>query len=62
MYDILKIFNILNSHTFFIPKNASEKLYISYGALKIVDQFFRRIVGSLMYLMHIKQGISFLMV
>ena len=57
MMDMLKKFNMLNCKTISTPINTSEKLCINYGTQKIDEQFFRRIVGSLMYLTHTRPNI-----
>ena len=58
MLDTLKKFNMLYCKTVSTPINTSEKFCI-HMALKIDERFFRRIVGSLMYLKHTRPEIIF---
>ena len=59
MLDILKKFNMLNCKTISTPTNTSEKLCINDGTSKIDERFFRKIVGSLLYLTHTRPDIMF---
>ena len=59
MLDMLKKFSMLNCKIVSIPINTSEKSYSNDGISKIDENFFRRIVGSLMYLTHRRPYIMF---
>ena len=59
MLDMLKKFNMLNYKTFSTPINKCYKLRNNDGTSKIDEQFFRRIVGSLIYLTHTRPEIMF---
>ena len=59
MLDMLNKFSMLNCKIVSIPINTSEKSCSNDGISKIDEQFFRRIVGSLMYLTHRRPYIMF---
>ena len=59
MLDILKKFIMLNFKTISRPINTGEKLCINDGTSKIDEQFFRRTVGSLIYLTYTRRDIMF---
>ena len=59
MLDMLKKFNILNCKTISTPINISEKLCNNDKTPKIDAGFFRRIIGSLMYLTHTRPKFMF---
>ena len=59
VFDILKKFIMLNFKTISRPINTGEKLCINDGTSKIDEQFFRRTVGSLIYLTYTRQDTMF---